>query len=219
MEEPAVSIHWFPLLEDMMCRDDEEHQDPCLCLHNHLSDVSVYCERLRMPSIDANPPVGADGVLYDGIMLHRHNPTFLRTFDCDSAKVVPRFKGRLTSIGVPSQVSFYDRKNEREYRFGFIDMVDIGSLSDDKLSQYQKICFPPEHGMEYFVDARRAVRLSTYKWQKLPYEDIRTNIMRRITGRLTIHMPDALLPPPSPTRNALRHPRFPPPRPPPTGQA
>ena len=95
MKEPSVSIYRFSLPEDTMLRDDEECQDPCLCPHNHLSDVSVCCERLRMPSIDANPPVGADGVLYDGIVLHRHNPTFLRTFDCDSAKIIPRFKGRM----------------------------------------------------------------------------------------------------------------------------
>lgn len=143
MKEPAVSIRRFHLPEEMPLRDVEEHQDPCCCLHHHLADVSVYCERLRMPSIDANPPVGADGVLYDGIMLHRYNPTFLRTFDGDSAKIIPRFKGRITSFGVPSQVSFYDRRNERKFRFGIIDVVDINSLSDDKLSQYQKICFPP----------------------------------------------------------------------------
>ena len=34
--------------------------------------------------------------------------------------------------------------------------------------------------MQCFVDCRRAIRLVTYVWHKLPYEDIKTNVMRRI---------------------------------------
>ena len=181
MDDPSVTIHRFLLPEEMQMDDDgASNRHPDVCMMHHLSFVGPCATRPRMPSIDCNPPVGTDGVLFDGLMFQRHNPNFLRTFDADTAKVIPRFMGRILSIGVPSKVVFYDQTKGRELSFSAIEAFDLNSLGDDVLSQHQKVLFPPQHGMEYFVDCRRAIRLVTCDWRKLPYEDVRTNIFRRI---------------------------------------
>ena len=179
MDDPSVPIHHYPHIDELTPADvdsdpnDDDFIDPDSNLHNTLSSIASFSVRVRMP------PAGSEAILHDGQLIHEYNPDFLRTYGEDS-KIVSRFTGRVTSIGIPSKIYFYHKDSDYEIRFGNIEAVDINTINYNDLARYQREMFPTDHGMDYFVDCRHSIRLLTYVWKKIPYEDLRTNVLRRV---------------------------------------
>lgn len=191
MCEPTFPIFTYPHIDSMPSagqrnvRSDSDSDDiyfvnPDVGLHHNLSFLASFSQKIIMPPVDPNSCSDANGVLYDGRMVHAYNPNFLRTFSITESRVYPQFSGWITSIGIPSEIRFYNIPSKSKFRFGSIKVKDMSSFRADDLSSCQEALFPSRHGMKYFVDCRRAIRLVTYEWQKIPYEDIKANILRRI---------------------------------------
>ena len=190
MEEPSFPLFAFPhrndvpLINYQLDSDDDVDRspgDPDIGLHKHVRAYGEKSKKVRMPVY--KKPVNPGGILYDGHCFHSYNRDFYVTYQPEAASVIPHFKGVITPIGVPSEITFYNRDEDFEYIFGSVNALDIRNIRVSELSRYQKALFPPEYqgdGMDCFVDPSRAIRLATYVWKKIPFEDIITNFMRRV---------------------------------------
>ena len=76
MGDPLILTHLCPHVDDMEVSGrsgsdtDDDCVDPDECLHNTLSYLGPFSLRLRMPPLPGMPAAGANGVSYDGPLLH-----------------------------------------------------------------------------------------------------------------------------------------------------